>query len=145
MSRKLRIQYPGAIYHIMNRGDRSENIFRDDQDRQCFLSTLQECCKKTACQIHSYCLMSNHFHLVAETPDPNVFVTAATLASSTVTNNSFRFTVSEVSGLNYIVQANTNLSTTNWIAIATNTAPFTITDTALTNNPQRFYRALYKP
>ena len=54
-------------------------------------------------------------------------------------------TVSQVSGLSYIVQANTNLSTTNWIAIATNTAPFTIMDTAFTNNAQRFFRALYKP
>jgi REP element-mobilizing transposase RayT len=56
----------------MNRGDHSENIFRDDQDRQRFVSTLQECCEKTAWQIHSYCLMSNHFHLVVETPDGNL-------------------------------------------------------------------------
>ena len=63
----------------------------------------------------------------------------------TVTNNTFQFTIAQVSGLNYIVQGNTNLSTTNWVAIVTNTAPFTITDAAFTNNPQRFYRALYKP
>jgi hypothetical protein len=74
-----------------------------------------------------------------------VLVSQATLGSSTVTNNTFKLTVSQVSGLNYIVQANTNLATTNWVAISTNTAPFTITDTAFTNYPQRFYRAKYKP
>jgi hypothetical protein len=53
--------------------------------------------------------------------------------------------VSQVSGLSYIIQGNTNLSTTNWMTLATNTAPFTFTDTAFTNNPQRFYRAIYRP
>lgn len=74
-----------------------------------------------------------------------VLTSEATLSGPIVTNNTFQLTVSLVSGLNYIIQANTNLSTTNWISIATNTAPFTLTDTAFTNNPQRFYRAIYKP
>ena len=74
-----------------------------------------------------------------------VLTSQATLSGSAVTNNTFKFTIGQVSGLNYIVQANTNLSTTNWVSIVTNTAPFTITDTAFTNNPQRFYRAIYKP
>ena len=69
----------------------------------------------------------------------------ATLSAPLVTNNTFQMTVSQVSGLSYIVQGNTNLSTTNWAAIATNTAPFTLTDTAFTNNAQRFYRAIYRP
>ena len=47
MSRKLRIEYPGTMYHVMNRGDQREDIFRDDQDRQKFLSTLAEACAKT--------------------------------------------------------------------------------------------------
>src|ERR1039457_4461652 len=47
MSRKLRIEYPGAMYHVMNRGDQREDIFRDDQDRQKFVSTLGEACAKT--------------------------------------------------------------------------------------------------
>ena len=72
MARKLRIQYPGAIYHVMNRGDHSEDIFRDDSDRDRFVRTLQECCEKTAWQAHSFCLMSNHFHLVVETPNANL-------------------------------------------------------------------------
>src|ERR1043165_2946824 len=45
MARKLRIQYPGAIYHVMNRGDRREGLFEDDQDRQRFLQTLAEACE----------------------------------------------------------------------------------------------------
>jgi hypothetical protein len=48
MARKLRVEYPGAIYHVINRGDRREPIFRDDADRQRFLSTLGEACGKTA-------------------------------------------------------------------------------------------------
>ena len=50
MARKLRIQYPGAIYHVMNRGDRREAIFEDDEDRQRFLETLTEACQKTGWQ-----------------------------------------------------------------------------------------------
>jgi putative transposase len=72
MARKLRIQYPGAIYHVMNRGDRREPIFSDDQDRERFLGTLTETCQKTGWQIHAYCLMQNHFHLVVETPQANL-------------------------------------------------------------------------
>ena len=72
MARKLRVAYPGAIYHVMNRGDRREPIFHDDQDRQRFLETLEEACAKTGWQVHALCLMPNHFHLVVETPQPNL-------------------------------------------------------------------------
>jgi REP element-mobilizing transposase RayT len=72
MARKLRFQYPGAIYHVLNRGDRREPIFEDDQDRQRFLDTLGEACEKTAWQVHAFCLMPNHFHLVLETPAPSL-------------------------------------------------------------------------
>ena len=72
MARKLRIQYPGAIYHVMNRGDHQETIFCDDDDRNLFVATLAEGCEKTAFQIHSFCLMSNHLHLVVETPNANL-------------------------------------------------------------------------
>ena len=72
MTRRVRIQYPGAIYHVMNRGDHKERIFCDDQDRQQFLATLEEVCQKTAWHVHAFCLMSNHFHLVVETPTPNL-------------------------------------------------------------------------
>ena len=74
MARKVRIQYPGAIYHVMNRGDRREAIFEDDEDRERLLETLTEACQKTGWQVHAYCLMHNHFHLVLETPQPNLVV-----------------------------------------------------------------------
>jgi putative transposase len=53
MARKLRIQYAGAIYHVMNRGDRREAIFLDDRDRELFLETLSEACEKTDWQVHA--------------------------------------------------------------------------------------------
>jgi len=72
MPRQLRVEYPGAIYHVMDRGDRREDIFVDDVDRQDLLKTLAEACQKTDWQIHAYCLMRNHFHLVLETPNANL-------------------------------------------------------------------------
>jgi putative transposase len=72
MARKLRVEYAGAVYHVLNRGDRREEIFRDDEDRQRFLITLGEACAKTGWQVHALCLMPNHFHLVLETPQPNL-------------------------------------------------------------------------
>ena len=72
MARKLRVEYPGAIYHVMNRGDRQEPIFKDEEDHRRFLSTLGEACAKTGWQVHALCLMRNHFHLVLETPQANL-------------------------------------------------------------------------
>jgi len=72
MARKLRVEYPGAIYHVMNRGDRRELIFHDDTDRRRFLETLGQVCVRTGWQVHAYCLMPNHFHLVMETPEANL-------------------------------------------------------------------------
>jgi REP element-mobilizing transposase RayT len=85
MARKVRIEYPGAIYHVMNRGDRKERIFNDDSDRLLFLETLEEACEKTDWQIHSFCLMENHFHLVPETPLANL-VTGMKWLLGTYTN-----------------------------------------------------------
>jgi len=72
MPRKLRVEYEGAIYHVMNRGDRREPIFVDDEDREKFIETLGAACGKTGWQVHAYCLMGNHFHLVVETPRANL-------------------------------------------------------------------------
>lgn len=72
MARKLRLEFPGAIYHVLNRGDRREPIFRDDQDRDCFLTTLGEVCLRSDLEVHALCLMDNHFHLVVETPRGNL-------------------------------------------------------------------------
>jgi REP element-mobilizing transposase RayT len=72
MPRPLRIEFEGAIYHVMNRGDRREPIFRDDADRKRFLETLGEACAKTDWQVHAFCRMVNPFHLVMETPQGNL-------------------------------------------------------------------------
>ena len=72
MPRKMRVEYEGAIYHVMNRGDRRELIFLDDRDRETFISTVGEACAKTEWQVHALCLMPNHFHLVVETPCGNL-------------------------------------------------------------------------
>ena len=56
----------------MNRGDRREAIFRDDADRKRFMETLGEACVRSGWQVHAYCLMPNHFHLVVETPQPTL-------------------------------------------------------------------------
>jgi len=72
MARKLRIEYPGAVYQVMSRGDRREAIFREAHDYECFLRTLAEACEKAHWQVHAYGLLPNHFHLVVETPQPTL-------------------------------------------------------------------------
>jgi len=59
MPRKLRVEYPGAMYHVMSRGDRCENIYLDDVDRQDFLKTLAEACQKARWEVHAYCLIGD--------------------------------------------------------------------------------------
>jgi REP element-mobilizing transposase RayT len=70
------------MYHVMSRGDRREAIFLDDVDRQDFLKTLAEGRQKTDWQVHAYCLMRHHYHLVVETPNANLVAGMAWLQSS---------------------------------------------------------------
>lgn len=72
MPRSVRLEYPGAIHHVLCRGDRREAIFSGDADREAFLATLGEMCGRTGIFIHSYVLMSNHYHLLLETPEANL-------------------------------------------------------------------------
>lgn len=72
MTRPLRIEFPGALYHVTSRGDRQEPIYQDDQDRQAFLHTLAEVVVRFNWRCHAYCLMTNHYHLVVHTPDGNL-------------------------------------------------------------------------
>lgn len=72
MPRSIRIEYPGAFYHVMARGNRREEIFVDDQDRRFFLKTLGEACGMTGWRVHAWVLMSNHYHLFVETPEANL-------------------------------------------------------------------------
>ena len=72
MPRKPRIEFAGAVYHVMCRGDRREAIFLDDADRERFLETLVEARERTGWRIHAYVLMVNHYHLLLETPEANL-------------------------------------------------------------------------
>ena len=72
MSRPLRIEYPGAWYHIMNRGRRSEEIFFTDRDRKKILNVLYEAGELWNMKISAYCLMPNHYHLLVQTPEGNL-------------------------------------------------------------------------
>ncbi len=72
MARPLRIEYPGAVYHITNRGNDKKAVFKDDQDRETFLKILAFVNKRYHWLCHAYCLMDNHYHLMIETPDGNL-------------------------------------------------------------------------
>ena len=72
MARPLRIEYPGAFYHVLNRGQRQEAIVADRRDHERFLSDLGRMAQRYSVLIHSYCLMTNHFHLLVETPEGNL-------------------------------------------------------------------------
>jgi len=72
MPRSIRLEYPGAFYHVMARGNRRESIYHDEDDRRFFLNTLGEACAMTGWRIHAWVLMSNHYHLLIETPEPNL-------------------------------------------------------------------------
>jgi putative transposase len=74
MARPLRIEFEHALYHITSRGDRREDIYVDDVDRQAWISVLAQVCERFNWVVHAYCLMSNHYHLVVETPDANLSV-----------------------------------------------------------------------
>lgn len=69
MSRPERIEYPGAYYHVMNRGRRRESIFSDVSCYEGFLSILADTCERFDLQVHAYCLMGNHYHLLVSTPN----------------------------------------------------------------------------
>ena len=72
MGRPLRLEYSGGLYHLTSRGDRREDIYESDNDRIMFLKILGEVCLSYNWVCHSYCLMSNHYHLLIETPDANL-------------------------------------------------------------------------
>lgn len=74
MSRPLRIEYEGALYHVTSRGNERKSIYRDEVDYHLFLDVLSEVCDRFNWVIHSWCLMSNHYHLVVETPEANLSV-----------------------------------------------------------------------
>ncbi|HMS85989.1 MAG TPA: transposase [Nitrospira sp.] len=72
MARPLRLEYPGALYHVTARGNARQDIFLQDEDRPRFLRVLEQVVARCHLLLHAYCLMDNHFHLVVETPDANL-------------------------------------------------------------------------
>jgi putative transposase len=72
MVRPLRVEFPGAFYHVTSRGNKKEDIYQDDKDREMFLRILGRtvCINNWVC--HAYCLMNNHYHLLIETPESNL-------------------------------------------------------------------------
>lgn len=72
MGRALRIEYPGAHYHVTSRGNERKEVFRSQKDREQFLSYLESAVNRYGAVIHAYCLMTNHYHLLIETPDGNL-------------------------------------------------------------------------
>ncbi len=67
MARPLRVEFPGAVYYLTTRGHQQQSIFVDDEDRQAFLTLLDEVVERYYWVCHAYCLMDNHYHLVIET------------------------------------------------------------------------------
>ena len=72
MARPLRIEFPGAVYHITARGNSRQDIFIDDHDRELFLGVLGKVASRFQLVVYAYCLMGNHYHLLLETPEANL-------------------------------------------------------------------------
>ncbi len=93
MPRKKREWYPGAQYHIMCRGNHRAEIYRDDEDRQVYLTLLEEARKRYNITLISYCLMSNHVHLQIETADnsPGLFMKMLNMKYAIFFNKKYNF------------------------------------------------------
>jgi putative transposase len=74
MARPLRVEFPGAIYHLTSRGNARQKVFFTDTDRELFLNTLARVASGYGWICHAYCLMANHYHLLVETPKPNLSI-----------------------------------------------------------------------
>jgi REP element-mobilizing transposase RayT len=72
MARSLRINYPGAFYHVTSRGNEKREVFKGQRDREKFLSYLESAVIRYGAVVHCWCLMGNHYHLLVETPEGNL-------------------------------------------------------------------------
>ena len=72
MARLLRLEYAGGLYQVTSQGDRWEDIYRDDEDREEWLALLSEVCERFHWMLHARCQMMNHYHLLVETIDGNL-------------------------------------------------------------------------
>jgi putative transposase len=71
-TRPLRIQYPGAFYHVMHRGNAGSDLFKTESARGKFLEYLMQAVQRCAIMMHTFCLMTNHYHLLIEIQPPNM-------------------------------------------------------------------------
>ncbi|MFZ3136835.1 MAG: transposase [Thermodesulfovibrionales bacterium] len=69
MARPMRIEYEGAAYHIISRGNRGDHIFGEDQGKEYFIKTLQNAVEKYKIDLYAYCIMGNHYHLLLTAPE----------------------------------------------------------------------------
>ena len=72
MTRPLRVEYAGAYYHVLNRGNAGEEVLGQDRDKEKFLCYVEDASARYSLVIHTYCIMSNHYHLIVETPAANL-------------------------------------------------------------------------
>jgi putative transposase len=72
MPRQGRMEFAGAFYNVLASGDRHEPIVQDDQDRAWSMRSLWEACGRSGFRVHGYALLTNHYHLLLETPEPNL-------------------------------------------------------------------------
>ena len=72
MARPLRIEFPGALYHVTSRGNGGDATYVDNEDRKQWLAVLDHVCERFSWTTHAYCQMGNHYHLLVETPDGNL-------------------------------------------------------------------------
>ncbi|HVU33767.1 MAG TPA: transposase, partial [Opitutaceae bacterium] len=72
MPRKRRLEYSGAVYHVISRGNYRAHVFGQEGTKFAFLKCLDEACEKAGWVVHAWCVMSNHYHLCVETPQPNL-------------------------------------------------------------------------
>ncbi|MBK8475737.1 MAG: transposase [Opitutaceae bacterium] len=72
MPRKLRLEFPGACYHVINRGNYRADVFATEGAKSAFEACLFEACEKSAWKLHAFVIMTNHYHLALETPDGNL-------------------------------------------------------------------------
>ena len=72
MARQLRVEFPGALYHVLSRGNERNLIFRNDFDRDLFIRTLKESAQIAGVEVIAYVLMDNHYHMIIETPNLNL-------------------------------------------------------------------------
>lgn len=93
MAKKKRIWYPGAVYHITNRGNRRSDIFKDEEDYQVYLTILEQTMEKYPYVLYSYCLMTNHIHLQLETIDIEIWniMRYINISYSKYFNNKYNF------------------------------------------------------